>query len=216
MQAQPVAVAPAQTAEDHEEYLSFRDYLKRYDSVEGMRTEWNAGKVMKYPVSNNIKHLYIFQYVHLILQLFLSRRKLGQVIPAAFPMYYADDKPAREPDLMVVLNGHLDRIKDTYLDGVADIAIEIVSPESDGRDRGDKFVEYEAAGVPEYWLIDPLRNDVIFYTLGADGRYQRSPLDAAGRLQSPLLQGFALDAALLWQDAPPDAMAVVELVAAMG
>jgi Uma2 family endonuclease len=215
MQAQPVAVAPEQAAEDHEEYLSFHDYLKRYDSVEGMRTEWNAGKVMKYPVSNNIKHLTAFDFLFFVLRFFLSQRKLGRVIPAAFPMYYANDKPAREPDLMVVLNAHLDRIKDTYLDGVADIAIEIVSPESDGRDRGDKFVEYEAAGVPEYWLIDPLRKDATFYALGAEGRYQRVPLDAAGRLQSPLLPGFAFDPVLLWQDAPPDAMALVELVAGM-
>lgn len=216
MQAQPVVVAPESTADTHEEYLSFQDYLKRYDSVEGMRTEWNAGKVMKYPVSNNIKHLYIFQFIHLVLQLFLSRRNLGQVIPAAFPMYYADDKPAREPDLMVILNAHLDRIKETYLEGVADIAIEIISPESDGRDRGDKFVEYEAAGVPEYWLIDPLRHDAMIYLLGEDRRYHRSPLDAQGRLTSPLLPGFVLDPTLLWQDAPPDAMAIVELVKEMG
>ncbi len=216
MQAQPVAIAPEQTQDAGEEYLSFQEYLKRYDSVEGMRTEWNAGKVMQYPVSNNIKHLYLFQFIHLVLQLFLSRRKLGQVIPAAFPMYYADDKPAREPDLMVILNPHLDRIQETYLDGVADIAIEIISPESDGRDRGAKFVEYEAAGVPEYWLIDPLRQDTIIYALGEDRRYHRVAPDVQGRMVSPLLPGFALDPMLLWQDAPPDAMAIVELVGKMG
>jgi Uma2 family endonuclease len=215
MQAHPIAVVPEQTADLHEEYLSFQEYLKRYASVEGMRTEWNAGKVMQYPVSNNIKHLYIFQFVHLVLQLFLAGRKLGQVIPAAFPMYYADDKPAREPDMMVILNTHLDRIKETYLDGVADIAIEIVSPESDERDRGAKFVEYEAAGVPEYWLIDPLRQDAIIYALGEDNRYHRVALDAQGRAVSSLLPGFALDPALLWRDAAPDALAIVELVGKM-
>jgi Uma2 family endonuclease len=215
MQAHPIAVAPEQTAEDHEEYLSFQDYLKRYDSVEGMRTEWNAGKVMKYPVGNNIKHIYVFQYLLLILQIYLGRRKLGQVIPAALPMYYSDDKPAREPDLMVVLSAHLDRIKYSYLEGVADIAIEIVSPESDVRDYIDKLTEYEAAGVAEYWLIDPQRQQAIIHVLEG-GRYRRAPLDAQGWLVSTLLPGFALDPALLWQNTPPDAMALVELVAAMG
>ncbi|MEJ7756097.1 MAG: Uma2 family endonuclease [Nocardioidaceae bacterium] len=53
----------------------------------------------------------------------------------------------------------------TYLDGAADLAIEIISPESIGRDRGEKFVEYEAAGIREYWLIDPERRQAEFYRL---------------------------------------------------
>lgn len=36
-------------------------------------------------------------------------------------------------------------IKKNFPDGAADLAIEIISPESVGRDRGEKFVEYEAA-----------------------------------------------------------------------
>lgn len=41
----------------------------------------------------------------------------------------------------------------------ADIVGEIVSKESGKRDRGEKFEEYDASGVREYWLIDPRRND---------------------------------------------------------
>ena len=47
----------------------------------------------------------------------------------------------------------LDRVHRTYLDGPADLVVEIVSPESAGRDRGEKYYEYEAAGIPEYWLL---------------------------------------------------------------
>jgi hypothetical protein len=46
MQAQPVAVAPESIADAHEEYMSFQDDLKRYDSVEGMRTEWSFSTPM--------------------------------------------------------------------------------------------------------------------------------------------------------------------------
>ena len=46
---------------------------------------------------------------------------------------------------------HLDRLTDSHLSGPADLAVEIVSPDSLGRDRGDKFAEYGAAGIPEYW-----------------------------------------------------------------
>jgi Uma2 family endonuclease len=42
------------------------------------------------------------------------------------------------------------------MDGAADIVIELVSPESVHRDYGEKLYEYEQAGVPGYWIIDPL------------------------------------------------------------
>jgi Uma2 family endonuclease len=216
MQPQPTAITPDVIGAAQEEVLSFQEYVKRYDSVEGMRTEWDAGKVMKYPLSNNIRHLNVFDLLLFVLKVYLSRRNLGRVIPAAFPMYLGDDKPAREPDLMIILNAHLDRIHETYLDGVADIAIEIISPESVERDRGTKFVEYETAGVQEYWLIDPQRQEAIIYALGADGGYRRAAPDAQGRLISPLLSGFALDTALLWQNPPPDAVALLDLVEQMG
>jgi Uma2 family endonuclease len=51
------------------------------------------------------------------------------------------------------------------------LIVEIISPESSGRDRGEKFYEYEMAGVREYWLIDPQREQVEFYELNAEGRY---------------------------------------------
>ena len=70
--------------------------------------------------------------------------------------------------------------------------IEIISPDSIARDRGDKFVEYEAGGVSEYWLIDPLRQQAGFYQPAADGRYRLVPPDADGIYHSPVVSGFRL------------------------
>ena len=57
-----------------------------------------------------------------------------------------------------------------YLDGPADLAIEIISPESEARDLVDKLNEYEAAKIPEYWVIDWMRRNALFFLLGEDGR----------------------------------------------
>jgi len=38
------------------------------------------------------------------------------------------------------------------------MVVEIVSPDSQSRDRGDKFYEYEEAGVLEYWILDQTRS----------------------------------------------------------
>jgi Uma2 family endonuclease len=104
---------------------------------------------------------------------------------------------------------HADRLRHTHLDGPADLGVEIVSPDSIERDRGEKFVEYEAAGIPEYWLVDPLRAEALFYRLGQDGRYHRGPIDADGWYRSTVLAGFRLQVAWLWQEPLPSVEDVV-------
>lgn len=61
----------------------------------------------------------------------------------------------REPDVQVILDNYPGEFTEIGMIGPADICIEIVSPESVTRDRGEKFSEYEQAGVTEYWIIDP-------------------------------------------------------------
>src|SRR5258708_20749745 len=149
-------IAPHQAHLQLKEKISFRDYLKTYNGVEGVRTEWVAGTVERYVMTNNRSHQRLLGFLFTLFNLFLDRKHLGEVIIAGFPMYVGDDKPAREPDLMVILSAHRERIKSTYLDGIADIVVEIVSPESGERDHGTKYIEYETLGIPEYWLIDPI------------------------------------------------------------
>ena len=81
----------------------------------------------------------------------------------------------------------------------ADLVVEIVSPESDDRDRGEKLIEYEAAGIPEYWLLDCVRQEAWFFRLGADGRYHPGPIAADSTYHSAVLPGFWLRVAWLWQ-----------------
>jgi len=42
------------------------------------------------------------------------------------------------------------------------LAVEIISPDSSVRDRQDKMKLYSYAGIPAYWLIDPLADCVTF------------------------------------------------------
>jgi Uma2 family endonuclease len=192
-----VTHSPQQTTRDK---ISFQDYLKLYNSVEGMRTEWVAGEVESYTITNNLQHQRLLGFLYMLLNFFLGAKKLGEVTLAGFPMYLGEDKPAREPDLMVILTAHHDRLKPTYLDGIADLVAEVVSPESDERDHGTKFVEYEAAGIPEYWLVDPIRRAADVYVLGEDRRYHR-----ATQFASSILPGFALNPEVLWQATPQTA-----------
>lgn len=87
--------------------------------------------------------------------------------------------------------------------------MEVVSPESVGRDRGEKFVEYESAGVREYWLIDYERNRAEFYELQLNGLYRLANTD--GIYRSNVVEGFFIREDWFWQESLPTIEALREL-----
>ena len=77
--------------------------------------------------------------------------------------------------------------------------VEIVSLESVGRDRGEKFYEYAQGRVPEYWLIDPQMEWADFYRLEGE-RYRRVFSGEEGEYYALALPGFWLRVEWLWQE----------------
>lgn len=192
------------------EEVSFEEFLRRFAE---QQAEWHMGKV--FLVTNNTRHQEILVLLTTLLNLFLSARGIGRLLLAGVPMRLGEGQPVREPDVMVVLNAHQDHIRPNYLDGAADVVVEIVSPESSRRDRGDKLSEYEAAAIPEYWLIDPLRTEAVVYALGGDGRYHPISIQPDGSIQSRLLSGFRLPVELFWRMTPPSGAELLALAQAM-
>lgn len=192
------------------EAISFEDYLRLYDSYEGGTTEWSDGEVYIYPMTNNIKHQNVIFILALFLKVYLQRTKTGLLIQSNIPMKI-DEKNAPEPDLMVVLNEHRDRVS-AYVRGVADIVVEVVSPESDDRDYGKKRLLYEAAGVPEYWLIDQIRERVVIYARRGKSFSER--VLEGEPITSNIMTKFTLDPSLLWGD-EPEIEVVIDIVKKM-
>jgi Uma2 family endonuclease len=187
--------------------VSFEEFLDWLD--EDTRAEWVDGAIiMASPASDN--HQDIVDFLVAIIRPYVRRQQLGWIRSGPFVMRTIVRPSGREPDILFVVNERMNLVQQTYLDGPADLAVEVVSPESIGRDRGDKFVEYEAAGVREYWLIDPLRDQVEFYQLGADGRYRLVLIGADGIYRSIVLPGFWLRVAWLWQRPLPDEIDVLK------
>src|SRR5262249_15325923 len=60
-----------------------------------------------------------------------------------------------QPDIIVVLNTHLEIITPSRIVGAPDLIIELASPGTAGYDRRTKQDAYASAGVPEYWIADP-------------------------------------------------------------
>ncbi|MCI2430380.1 Uma2 family endonuclease [Candidatus Acetothermia bacterium] len=185
--------------------LRYEEFLKLYD--EDTYAEWVDGEVILLSPASN-RHQDLVRFLTVILDLYVEKHHLGVIRPAPFQMRLG--LSGREPDLLFVAQEHSERLKENYLDGPADLAIEIISPESRLRDRGEKLAEYELAGVREYWLIDPDEKRADFYLLSSDGRYDRHRPQPDGRYRSEVLAGFELDTNWLWRSPLPPVLGVLK------
>jgi Uma2 family endonuclease len=176
--------------------VTFADYMAHYAAA---HTEWVEGMVIKMS-SVSAKHDTLFQFLIILLRAYLRKTQTGTLKVAPFVMKITPESPAREPDLHIVLKERAGIIQDTMTAGAADVVVEIVSPESEKRDMVEKYYEYQAGGVREYWLVNPQRRQADFYVLGDDGLYQRIELHD-GVFRSRALPEFVLDTTVLWDDA---------------
>jgi Uma2 family endonuclease len=191
--------------------VSAGEYLAQYAET---HHEWVRGAVIKMtPVS--LQHVRLTQYLLHLLNAYFALNPIGTVLDAPFVMRLEAAGSYREPDLQVVLNTNPGQLTDTEMVGPADICIEVVSRESVTRDYGDKFAEYEQAGVQEYWIIDPVRQTCHFYRLQPGKHYAPVPPDEQGNYHTPLLPRLALHVPTLWQEPLPNAVAIVQAVQTM-
>ena len=139
IQTEPQAVLPDVSARvmSYEEFLGWPG--------DNQHVEWVNGTVVFIsPVTK--PHEIIRGFLYLSLRQFVEARHLGQVFSGPFQMKTGPDLPGRAPDLFFVAGEHLERVRELYLEGPADLVIEIISPGSRATDRGDKFYEYEQGG----------------------------------------------------------------------
>lgn len=180
--------------------LSYERFLELYA---GEHAEWIDGVVVPTPPGSS-RHQQLVGFLATLLSWVAEEGELGKLVLGPFQLRLREPiGRGREPDLLFLRREHVDRLRPTYLDGPADLVVEITSPESVSRDRGEKFVEYEAAGIPEYWLIDPERQQAEFYLLGPHGRYRLALGGASGEYASQMLPGLRLQVEWLWQEPLP-------------
>ncbi|HEX8320254.1 Uma2 family endonuclease [Longimicrobium sp.] len=178
--------------------LSFEEFLEAYD---GVHAEWVDGRVRLVSPGNE-RQSDLSLWLGALVRYWADLHDLGRTYLPNYSMKLSDGT-AREPDVFFVRSEHLDRVRGTYVDGPADLVIEILSPSTRGVDRGEKFYEYEQAGVAEYWLIDPAREAAEAYRLDASGRYELVALGDPAVLRSNVLPGLEIPAPWLWQKPLP-------------
>jgi Uma2 family endonuclease len=186
--------------------MTYKEFLAT--DFENPKVEWVDGRAVVVSPSDQ-QHQSLNRFLGRLLGIFVMDRQLGVALEETFQMKTGPDLPGREPDILFVSNAHKKRLKKTYLDGPADLAVEIISPDSVARDRGEKYQEYEKGGVREYWLIDPERKTAEFFVLSKRGTYQPATLDADGIFHSTVLKGAWIKVAWLWHTPLPSEISIL-------
>ena len=107
-----------------------------------------------------------------------------EIFPAPFAVFLNNDEYTYvEPDISVVCDKS--KLDEKGCNGAPDWVIEIVSPSSKRMDYFIKLSKYQNAGVREYWIIDPDKNNVFVYDfenedLNAYGFEEEIPVNIYG------------------------------------
>ena len=177
-------------------FPTFESFIEWVD--EDTSAEWVEGEVV-FMSPASTRHQLIAGFLYVAIRGFVEHHGLGTVLTAPFKIKLPGYGP--EPDILFLATVNTGRLRKAHLDGPADLIVEIVSPDSAERDRVKKYIAYEAAGVGEYWLIDPEHQSAEFYTL-VNGRYDQADI-TGGVYVSRTLPGFRLVVDWLWRTPLP-------------
>lgn len=149
---------------------SYSDYLTWNDDE---RWELIDGIPYGMTPAPSTQHQRVFGRLHAKFFNYLEG-KTCEIFGAPFDVRLSENEKEEEinnvvqPDLAVICDKN--KIDDKGCKGAPDLIIEILSPGTTKRDKLLKYNLYQKYGVGEYWVVDPLNENVEVFKL-KDGRY---------------------------------------------
>jgi len=177
-----LSLASIQGLWTEEQYLAMTDHSNRL-------LEFDNGyiEVLPMPIPEHQKIL------ALLYELFVAFvRPRGGITLFAPLRVQIRPRKFREPDLVILRDVNDPRQHKRYWLGV-DVAVEIVSDDDPERDTKVKRVDYAEAGIPEYWIVNPLNDTVTVLALAGDAYAEHGVFRRGERASSQVLDGFSVD-----------------------
>lgn len=152
---------PRQGQWNYAAYAALPDDGKRYEIVSG---------VLFLSPSPSIPHQRVVGRFFRYLSHYVEDAGLGIVLEAPTDVELSP-KNVFQPDVFVILNAGLKKVKESHVVGAPDLVVEVASPSTAIDDRNRKYHIYAQAGIPEYWIADPATKTVEVLILEG-GEYQ--------------------------------------------
>ncbi len=173
--------------QEQEKRQQFHELLAQY---EGRKVEFIYGEIIEEPMPVKKTHLDVVKLLLKLLDTFVQLHVLGYV--AYEKALIALERNDYEPDICFFgIAKAADLQPSQTVFPVPDFVVEVLSPESQKRDRVTKFDDYAANGISEYWIIDPQTETIEQYVLDQN-RYRLITKTGVGDISSPTIKGFAM------------------------
>ena len=179
-----IDVEPLQGLWTEAQYLQLTDHAR-------LLIEFTDGRLEVPPMPTD-RHQAISQCLFLALSPFVGARG-GTVRFAPLRLRIREGK-FREPDLLLVRDAGDPRRGNDYWRG-ADLVVEVVSPDDPERDTRVKRRDYAEAGIPEYWIVNPLDETITVLTLAGEEYAEHGVFSRGRQAESVCLNGFAVGVA---------------------
>lgn len=139
-----------------------------YALPEGQRAELIDGQIYSMAPPSFLHQRLVMELSSEIRNYIKANNGPCMVLPAPFAVFLNnDDKTYIEPDISVICDRN--KLDDRGCNGSPDWIIEIVSPSSIRMDYFTKLFKYRTAGVKEYWIVNPEKQQVLVYDFAGDG-----------------------------------------------
>ena len=172
--------------------LTYEDLVRLPD--DGKRHEIVAGRLLvnAAPV---LRHQQICRRLLVALNRQVQEAGLGEVLHAPVDVQLSAHDVV-EPDLLVVLRDRERVLHESRVIGAPSLVVEILSPSTARNDRTLKKELYERSGVPEYWLVDPVRD--ILESLVLEGERYRPAVVCRERVRLAARPDVQIDLRRVW------------------
>lgn len=174
---------------------TYRDLRSTPD--DGKRYELFEGDLIVSPAPTILHQRVVFR-LSLILGNFVQTHHLGEVLGAPCDIRFSDETVV-QPDLLFVASDRASIVKEDYIEGAPDLVVEVISPNSEERDRGYKFKLYAEQGVKEYWLADCQKRVLQIFGLTSTGFQLVGEFKDEEEVRSPLFSGLRFRAGEVWK-----------------
>jgi Uma2 family endonuclease len=174
---------------------SYADYLKwKFEE----RVELIRGKIMKMTAPNR-KHQDVSREIMYSITLFL-KDKSCKAYNAPFDVRLPRKSKSTneeiitvvQPDVCIICDAA--KLDDKGCVGAPDLVIEILSPGNSKKEIRIKYEVYEEAGVKEYWIVNPVEENVAVLLLNTSGKFEGARLYATGDIiYSKAVEGLAVN-----------------------
>ncbi len=176
--------------------MTARQYLQLGEDPPGVRLELVNGEIAVSP-SPIPRHGYVVLRLAMALGNHIQKHKLGRLYPDVDTIFGEYD--VRRPDLLFFAKDRLHLIGEKAMEGPPDLCVEVLSPSSGTIDRRDKFRQYEAAGVANYWMLDPKKKSMEGFKLSGAKYLPAGSASGEGTIHLPPFDDLAIPLGELWQ-----------------